>query len=177
MNRKWACILMVSGLAGASLCHAAVTPNSNEIDEVVVNGTPLHELRAAVLAAEERFYERYNELNKVKDFDIECVVAPPTGSRLNRRTCRTILQLNAQADQGREFVQMVRDLGDGVTGVPPSTDPDAAFLWRYQEYKENVLYLLKMNPDLRRLVHDREEAAKRYDSERVRRFKERWFAF
>lgn len=36
-----------------------------------------------------------------------------------------------------------------------------------------MLYLLKMNPDLRRLVRERDDAQKRYDAEYRRRFKER----
>jgi hypothetical protein len=180
---------LLSGLAAASLCPAAqaptppasprtVTASSTETEEILVRGTRLYELRAAIIAAEERFYARYNELNKVDDFDIQCTVAAPTGSRLKQRTCQTKLQARAQQEQGREFLQMVQDQAAGGTGgMPPSTDPDSAFLARYQDYKENVLYLLKMNPELRRLVREREEAEKRYDTQRKRQFKGRWLAF
>jgi hypothetical protein len=95
--------------------------------------------------------------------------------------------LNAQIDQGREFMQMVQDqvapdpedvrILPGLRGAPLSIDPNAVFQARYQEYKENVLYLLKMNPDLRRLVRERKQAEKRYDAERARRFKERLLDF
>jgi hypothetical protein len=51
------------------------------------------------------------------------------------------------------------------------------FLARYEDYKENMLYLLKMNPELRRLVREREDAEKRYNEERKRRFKGRWILF
>jgi hypothetical protein len=185
--------MMVSGLAEASLCHAALSPASPaltqrstvataETDEIVVRSTPIYELRAAVVAAEERFYARYNELNKVRDFDVECVVAPPTGTRFKQRICRTVLQLNAQSEQGYEYAKLVQDQSSadtgsvgpkGIRGAPPTTEPEAAFLARYQDYKENVLYLLKMNPDLRGLLQERLEAEKRYGAELKRRFRER----
>jgi len=173
-------VLILSGLVAAQICGAA----TEDMDEVVVRGTRLTDLKAAIVEAENRFYARYNELNKVEDFDIECVVAPPTGTRVKQRVCRTVFQLNAQGEQAGEFGKLMADNGSYAPDAPgkprgllPTTDPEVVFLARYKEYKENVLYLLKMNPDLRRLVHEREEAAKRYDAERMRRFKGRLVLF
>jgi hypothetical protein len=196
MQMRWI-LFATSALAGVPFCNAAqpgqgrppaatappvATPpaaaSPNEItEEVVVRGTRLYQLREAIIAAEDKFYARYNELNKVDDFDIECSVSAPTGSRLKQRGCLTKMQLKAQAAQGREFLQMVQDQAAGLSGSPPVTDPTAVFLARYEDYKENMLYLLKMNPELRRLVHEREEAEKRYNEERKRRFKGRWILF
>jgi hypothetical protein len=55
----------------------------------------------------------------------------------------------------------------------PDLDPNSVMQARYLEYKENVLYLLKMNPELRQLVHQRDVAEKRYNDERKKHFKGR----
>ena len=54
-------------------------------------------------------------------------------------------------------------------GKPPDTDPRVVWAARYEEYKTNMLDLLKQNPDLRRLADKGEEARKRYDAEPERR--------
>jgi hypothetical protein len=192
MQKKWI-LFAAMALTGMPFCQAAQAAAATQppvpaapppaaspaeiTEEVVVRGTRLYELREAIVAAEDRFFARYNELNKVDDFDIECSVSAPTGSKLKQRGCLTKMQLKAQAAQGREFLQMVQDQAAGLTGSPPVSDPTAVFLARYDDYKENMLYLLKMNPELRRLVHEREEAEKRYNEERKRRFKGRWILF
>ncbi|HMA10311.1 MAG TPA: hypothetical protein VKO83_00390, partial [Steroidobacteraceae bacterium] len=63
----------------------------------------------------------------------------------------------------------------GMTGRgrPPNTDPVAIWLAHYDDYRDNMLYLLKVNPDLRRLAQAGEDAKKRYDSEHKRRLKGR----
>ncbi|HXC60737.1 MAG TPA: hypothetical protein VN645_15585 [Steroidobacteraceae bacterium] len=165
------------GAQTTGVVGTATRASSAETDEIVVHGTRLYELRAAIVAAEDRFYARYNELNKVNDFDIECTVDAPTGTRFKQRTCLTRLQQRAQQENGREFVQMLQDQSAGLTGTAPITDPNTAMLARYEEYKRNVLYLLKMNPELRQLVRERDAAEKRYNEERRKRFKGRLASF
>ena len=66
------------------------------LDEVVVSGKRLRELRAEVIKAEDRVVARYNELNQDDDLDIECHSFTPTGSRLSHRYCLLKLQKRAQ---------------------------------------------------------------------------------
>jgi hypothetical protein len=179
-------VLIVSGLVTAQLCGAA-TENT---DEVLVRGTRLKGLKAAIIEAENRFYARYNELNKVDDYDIDCSKNAHTGSRVAQRHCFTKLQTQAMAQHAREVVEMFQqhpkpldimpgqsqtDFPAGMTATarPPNTDPVAVWLSRFDDYRDNMLYLLKMNPDLRRLAREREEAEARYDAEYKRRLKGR----
>lgn len=166
---------------------------SDDLDEVLIRGTRLRELRAAIVVAENRFYQRYNDLNKVDDFDIECAQDIHTGQRVPQRRCFTKLQKKAMAQQGKEVVEMFQRqaaiLPDGpgqsgsgpgpagMTGAgrPPNTDPLVVWLSRYDEYRENMLYLLKAHPELRRMAQDAEKAKQRYDDEYRRRMKGRLF--
>ncbi|MBK6674546.1 MAG: hypothetical protein IPG49_14180 [Proteobacteria bacterium] len=72
-----------------------------------------------------------------------------------------------------ETLQMFQEQGLGLTGRPPNTDPEAVWLAHFDDYRDNMLYLLKMNPDLRRLASESENAQKRYDAEHRRRLKGR----
>lgn len=180
----------------AQPARAADSAPPDLTDEVLVQGTRLRHLRAAIIEAEERFYLRYNELNKVDDFDIACAKDAHTGTRIAHRRCFTRLQLDAMAQQGMETLQMFQQQAPavpetpmsqlsgagamppaGMTGVgrPPNTDPQAVWLAHYDEYRDNFLYLLKSNPDLRRMARDAERAQQRYDREYKRRLKGRLF--
>jgi hypothetical protein len=173
---------LIAAWLGVHLCCVAqsapkATPDAELTDEVLVRGTRLAELRAAIVKAEDLFYARYNELNKVDKFDIECALDAHTGTKLKQRRCFTKLQLDATAQNGTEVLRMLQEQGLGLTGTPPNTDPQAVWLAHFDDYKINMLYMLKMNPDLRQLARDSEEAQKRYDAEHKRRLKGRLVLF
>jgi hypothetical protein len=186
--KEWLGILLVSGCIGPQLCAAAqpaaksTTTPSEVLDEVLVRGKRLNELKAAIVVAEDRFYARYNELNKVDIFDIECAVDAPIGTKIPQRLCLTKLQLNARSDHGREYLQNLQETtkhapgkggGSLAPGKPPDTDPDVVWSARYDEYRNNMLDLLKQNRDLQRLAREGEDARKRYNAEYKRRLKGR----
>jgi hypothetical protein len=184
MLREWIGILMTLECVGVQLCAAAqpidkaATTPTELLDEVVVRGTRLSELKAAIVEAEDRFYARYNELNNVDVFDIVCTIDSPTGTKINQRVCLTKLQLNAKRDYAREYLQNLQDTtkyaGESPgPGKPPDTNPNAVWSVRYEEYRDNMLYLLSRHPDLRRLASEGEEAQKRFDAEYKRQLKGR----
>jgi hypothetical protein len=152
---------------------ATQAQRAEDMDEVVVTGRRLRELRAAAIEAEDRFYALYNDLNKVDDFDIECSADAPTGSRLDRRSCVTNVQLEARQDHGSQYVQMMQARAAGATATQPHTHPEQALQMRQQEYLENALYLLKVHPELLRLMRERDLAVKRYEVELRKRFRRR----
>jgi hypothetical protein len=181
---------MIAGILLSPLCNAG--PESTE--EVLVRGTRLRDLRAAIVTAEDRFYEQYNALNKVDDFDIECIRDAHTGTRIPQRRCFARVLREAMAQQGSEVVEYFQQqapVGENVPGQagdpgpagmtgrgrPPNTDPAAVWAARYDEYRDNMLYLLKMHPELRHLASEGEAAQRRYDAEYRRRLKGRAVLF
>ena len=48
----------------------------------------LSQLRKALDRAEDRVYERYNEINQGSDYDIECITEAPLGSRQKVKKCQ-----------------------------------------------------------------------------------------
>lgn len=191
MRRKWIGILLTSGILGAPLCTAA---QPEVTDEVLVRGTRLKDLKTAIAKAEDRFYVRYNELNKVDKYDVECRMDVHTGQRIPQRRCYAKLQLEAMAQHGQEVLEMFRQQAAasehvagqndnpgaaGMTGRgrPPNTDPVAIWLAHYDDYRDNLLFLLKMNPELRDLAQAGEDAKSRYEAEYKRRLKGRLVLF
>jgi len=174
MKKRWTwSVVVVAGLA-AQVCGAVEAvagksgPAPGESDEIVVHGTALWALREDVIKAEDRFYAAFNQLNQVDDFDVECKWDAPTGTRIRQRKCLTKVALRAQQVYASDYVNFLQG-----SGPMPDNDPGMVLLDRYGEFKENVLYLLKMNPELRRLVRERANAVKRYNDERRKRFKGR----
>jgi len=192
MGPQWIVIATFAACLQGLHCDAAMPGVDGDAvkpevtDEVLVRGTRLSDLRRAVVEAENRFYEQYNALNKVDDYDVECFKDLRTGTRIPRRICLTRLQLESMSRHGREVLEMFQQqapvdefvpgqAGDpgpaGMTAVgrPPNTDPVAIWLARYDDYRDNMLYLLKMNPGLQRLAQAGEDAKRRYEAERNRR--------
>jgi hypothetical protein len=69
---------------------STVASTTAQIEEVIVSGKldSLSQLRKAVDRAENRVYERYNEINKSRDYDIECLTEAPLGSRQKAKQCQ-----------------------------------------------------------------------------------------
>src|SRR5262245_61012829 len=57
------------------------------IEEIVVLGEALEELRIRIELAEDVFYARFNEINSNDRFDIHCYERPSASSRIEQRTC------------------------------------------------------------------------------------------
>jgi len=152
------------------MAESATTP-TDVLDEVLISGTRLSELKKAVVAAEDRFYARYNELNKRDIFDIECQVDAPLGTRIPQRWCLTQVQLRAKRDYAREYLQSLQSATafGGYEGKPPDTNPDLVWASRYKEYTDNMLRLLRQHPELRSLADEAEATRKRFDAEYKRR--------
>jgi hypothetical protein len=68
---------------------STVASTTTQIEEVIVSGRldSLSQLRKAMDRAENRVYERYNEINKSRDYDIECLTEAPVGSRQKVKKC------------------------------------------------------------------------------------------
>lgn len=137
-----------------------------ELDEAKVKATKLWQMREKMVALEEQFYARYNELNKNDDFDVHCAMEAPLGTRLKKRVCRIEFYEDAQAREAQAFL-------DG--SVAPSAD--SVMLERRDEFTKAMLGVINSDTRLRKLIREREELEKRYIAERKRRFKGKWILF
>ena len=150
----------------------AAAPGKNETDEVVVNGdrVKLDAMRKEVIALEDRFYEQYNALNTIRDFDIHCIEEARTGTRFIKRTCKPDYQERAKNEEGKgafEVLQSFRNRGMG--GSPPV--PAAAEIERRRlDFRKNVEDVARRNPQLGELLRQRGELIERYQAEQRKIF-------
>ena len=79
-----------SAEGGAPDFASTVASTTSQVEEVIVSGRldSLSQLRKALDRAENRVYERYNEINKGSDYDIECITEAPIGSRQKVKRCQ-----------------------------------------------------------------------------------------
>lgn len=151
---------------------SAAVPNAGEasLDEVVVEGKrQLSELRDQIVALEERFYQRYNELNLNHDFDVRCFQDAPTGTRLKRRSCRVAYQEDALMTAGQEALAFLQHLD--VPGGPPPPEPASMAIQSGQkDFQTNLVETIRRNPELVGLLLEHARLAKDYEAVRRRAF-------
>ena len=121
------------------------------LDEVVVTGKldTLSGIRDAIKDAENRFYARYNELNKDRDYDVMCRREAPTGSRVARDICQAQVVDEVSSEQARDFVA-----GTANARLTPMTVLVGSAA---AEMRQRALALLKSDPEL---MHDLLEHAR-----------------
>jgi hypothetical protein len=174
-----ACLLCVPPGIGASEAAAApgvarpadttVTAPANsdeQLDEVIVQGTRLWQMRKAVTDADDRFFARYNEINKNHDFDVHCDMEAPLGTRIKQRTCRPAFQEKAESEWARGLLE-------GFAAIPP----ELVWLDRQEAYRRNLFDVARGDPQLMKLLRERDALEKRYKAEHKRRMKGRWILF
>ena len=163
-------------LLAQGVLAAAPTEREPGLDSVLVEGnrTTLEQLRQEMIRIEDRFYERYNELNIRHDFDVHCVVEAPIGTRFKSRYCRAVFVSNALQEEGREdtlYHQRIHTTPGGETVVIGGPPPPAiqAIEMRRPEFRDNLRDVVRQNPELLRLLRERYALAERYEA--VRRAK------
>jgi hypothetical protein len=135
------------------------------LDEVVVTGRigTLSGLTKAIHAAEDRFYERYNELNKDYLMDIQCRNEAPIRSNVKIRTC----QPKAVDESTRTHALRLMSVTEGDVSVMPASTIRAMLL---PEMKRRTLQMLNKDPQLRRALLEHARLVQMYDDLRARKF-------
>ena len=93
-------------------------------DEIIVEGRGLGALRSEIIRAEELVFARFNDINSDDEFDIDCRMEIPLGSRIPRRVCRANYWRDVEvdiADEALRWMQGSAYSGPGQTarGLQP----------------------------------------------------------
>ncbi len=171
-------VLLTGLIQAASAAEPVVSPAL--LDEVLIEGrgATQNELLQQLVNVENRFYERYNELNDNDDFDVNCTREAPIGTRLQGRSCRAVYQEKAERTEGQEsywWYFHTMDLGaasGGIMGrerqparaVSPPAPAMLAILARRDEFRKTMVEVTSRNPELVRLLQERAELVKRYEA-------------
>lgn len=120
------CCAVCAGIALAQVPETGAEPvrDPQAVDEVIVEGRGLGALRAEVIRAEEVVFARFNDINSDDEFDIDCRMEIPLGSRIPRRVCRANYWRDIEvdiADEALRWMQGSAYSGPGQTarGLQP----------------------------------------------------------
>jgi hypothetical protein len=168
----WAALFFLSGAQAqvASSTDAAVTPSQEELDQVIVRGTSpkaLAALREEMIRLEDNFFDRYNELNTIKDFDVHCAAETSVGTRLKRRRCQANYMRDALAAEGAGHMEFLKKHPPSLGKDPPLIDhlPPPAIMdieIRRKEYQQNLVDVSKKHPELAQMLSKLSELNNRY---------------
>ncbi len=152
-----------------TLCPAlagAPSDDADELEQVNVYGSKEEpwQLRQAIIEAEDRFYERYNDLNSNNDFDMKCRVEARTGTRLVTRTCKPIYQENAVQEGAKQAIEVRQYFqATGQLGTPP-VPAAIAIMARRSEFERHMRSVVLGTPELGLLLKERAAAVERLEA-------------
>jgi hypothetical protein len=86
-----------------------------DVEEIIVRGKRIGELRLEIQRAEEALFARFNEINSTDDFDIHCRAEKVYG--LLRRACMSNSWREQDGHMAGELVKAMRGQGDGSTAL------------------------------------------------------------
>jgi hypothetical protein len=144
------------GMTAASASQKAAPP----LDEVVVVGEKLHQMQQRIFDIEDHFNALYNQLNTQHEFDVRCVSEAPTMSNIRRRLCKATYVARAEREESIAFLE--------GHAAPPA---ELVALMRRDEYRKNMLEVVRRNPQLQRLLKERAALEARYKEVTQERFK------
>jgi hypothetical protein len=138
------------------------------LDEVVVTGKldSLPAAREAVIAAEDRFYARYNELNQDDMLDVQCRFEQPTGTRIPRRTCQTRMLDEETRAEALKFVGTAEGTVDLLSAQALNSPLQA-------ELRKRVLAMTREDPQLLRALLERARLQQYYEDLSAKKFSNR----
>lgn len=182
--RKWLWILLVAApvpaLAAGTVAVVPGDPGEvKSLEEVIVTGErSLSAARMAIIAAEDRFYARWNSLNDDRRFDISCHEETPRDhhSRILRRVCEPAYIAQMTGQEGQQLMMAMQGgmSADGAVIAPPSGAPALVL---QQELRKRTLEMLGKDPELLRALLERARLEQHYETLHKEKFKDRWIVW
>jgi len=163
-------------LISTALAWAAPARAAEPLSEIEVRAQreKLSLLLQEMVKLEDHFYERYNELNKEPRFNMVCEKDAKTGSHLKSRNCLPVFVTEAQHTFAESTVWAMQssfqgdasDLAGG--GLPAAASGE--ILRKWPEFENNMLEVMRENPELVKLANEHEILKMRYELARRVKF-------
>jgi len=153
---------------------SAQPAEQKDLDEVVVRGrtVQLKQLHDQIRDTENLFYDRFNELNTVREFDVHCGMETPTGTQLKHRRCRVVFEEDALEQEGQEAIRIRQfyqspggsrlSAGPILTGAP--TNPSIKMNALRPVFQKHMKEVVSRDPELIQMLQKRKELAERYEA-------------
>ncbi len=139
------------------------------LDDVVVTGhlNSLSGIRKALVESEDRFYARWNELNKDPAWDVQCETRAPTGTRIAVRSCDPA---KVEEERHEEAMRLL-----GMGGNVRFTSIDEIRSQVNPELKAMMVRMVKSDPQLLLALVEHAKLVQIYEQTRRQKFAGHWF--
>jgi len=148
------CLLPAAAAMASQRDDTVRSPAGDAMEEVVVTGKTIGEMRRDIERAEDRFYNAYNELNPDGRFRVNCRLEARPGTRILGHLCTAAFFEDAQGEEAR-----------GILRSESPTPAEMIYQARLPEFRQNVIKVVAANPQLARLLFERVELQRRYERE------------
>jgi predicted glycoside hydrolase/deacetylase ChbG (UPF0249 family) len=150
-----------------------VAKTTTETEEVIVSGRldDLSSVEKAISDAEDRFLDRYNELNDDSRYDVKCQMKATTGHRIALRHCEP--GYVAEAKREDAVYEMLR-FGNQNVRVRPTHSVVLAQLPAMQARMRDIV---GSDPDLQRALIERALLVERYEKLAKKKHSGNWMVW
>lgn len=176
-------LLVASALIVSRLAWAADEPSENKPQEVVIEATRanLNKIGNQVKMAEFKFYKRYNDLNKKREYAINCNKEATIGSRFTSDICMPVYATRAQEAEAQAFMAMIgAGIADGPSGPKSLRQQEfdspgqgagmgggmparIAIEAGRSDFQKNVIEITNASPELQKLLGDHARLWKQWE--------------
>ena len=149
-----------------------VARTTAETEEVIVSGrlSTLSDLRKAIVAAEDRLYNRFNALNDDWQYDIDCEVRAPKGTRIKTRICQARYVTEATRDAA------VYGLRNTNTNFRFESD-ESIVASKLAEQRKRMLVIAQTDSQVQRAMVERSLLIERYEAVRKQKLAASWIVW
>jgi len=150
-----------------------VAKTTTDTEEVIVSGRldKLSSVVKAIATAEDRFLNRYNDLNDNWQYDVTCLVEAPTGRRITMRRCETGYVAEAKRQDAVYGLLQYGNLG--WSPLPESTIVQS----HLKEFQAKMRQIVENDVELQRALVERSLLIERYEKIRKKKFEEQWIVW
>jgi hypothetical protein len=159
-----AALASMESLATATSADGA----ASTLGTVVVEGrrATLTELKLEIDRLDDAFYERFNELNTVPEYETHCFLHAPLGTRIQKRYCHPVFVDAARREVASMVLQSVTS-GSGVDGGGAvQISLQAVSEHERSKYLKHLIETTLRHPELLSLREQRAKVIRDYESER-----------
>jgi hypothetical protein len=114
--------------------------------------------------AEDAFFNAYNRVNTIREFDVHCNVVTPTGTLFSHRECTPRFAQDAKADEAKTTLEVfTAGRRNGYVPIPHGMMANEAINVKYSDYKKHLVEVVTKDPELRKMLQDYTVLKKKYD--------------
>ena len=139
-------------------------------EEVIVTARreKLGELTHDVAKAEDSFFDAYNHINTIRDFDIHCSVETALGTHISKRECRPRFVDKAREEEGANILDSILSnsgLGNGGATQPVrGLGANELINDKMRDYKDHLLAVVSSDQSLRKMLQKYKAIRTQYDA-------------